>query len=149
MSKEQTISGLHLAKLMSGEFVVGRIMGMNLINVFIVRFNADSMTGSIQTSLSPYMAPLDHSLSHMISLDKVITITTPSAELTQKYIAAVTQMMAKMNEPTPSNIEKIDLEDTATEMKKAKISDIQGDKNDRPHAVPEHNNIPETETSEK
>ncbi len=148
MSKEQTISGLHLAKLVSGEFVVGRIMGMNLINVFIVRFNADSMTGSIQTSLSPYMAPLDHSLSHMISLDKAITITTPTTELTQKYIAAVTQIMSKMNEQQQKNdLKEINLEETATENRKQNQSEVQGADDDRQNELSEVENISEAENS--
>lgn len=158
-TQQQTVSGLHLAKLISGEFVLGRLMGMNLINVFIVRFNADSMTGSIGTSLSPYMAPLDHSLSHMISLDKAITVTTPNNDLTQKYINAVTQLMARMKQQTPesvpdkevSDLEKSieNLEATATEEKNPKVTQLHGEKDDGQNDISGETDTTKTEETKE
>ena len=101
------IEGLRVCKLVSGEFVIGRLVAMNLINFFLISFKANSLTGAITLNMSPYMAPLDNSLNHVMDLTKIMAIAQPTPEMVQQYvnsIASFVQAQKKaevQNEQTP------------------------------------------------
>lgn len=86
-----SIEGLRVCKLISGEFVIGRLVGMNLINFFTIIFNVNKLNGQLTNTLSPYMAPIEYSLSHVIDISKIMAITTPTVELVQLYVTTVTE----------------------------------------------------------
>jgi hypothetical protein len=82
---------LKLAKLTTREFVIGRLSQNLLINVFIINFKTDNLSGSVGINLVPYMAPLDNTLSPVISIDKAVCVLEPSQELAQQYILAASK----------------------------------------------------------
>ena len=86
---------LKLAKLTTREFVIGRLSQNLLINVFIINFKTDNLSGSIGLNLVPYMAPLDNTLSPVISIDKTICLIEPTQELAQQYILAASKYIAE------------------------------------------------------
>ena len=94
---------LQVAKLVSREFVIGRLNQNVLINVFIINFKADSISGQIGISLTPYMSPIDTSLSSVIGLDKTICMITPNQEITQQYIMAASKFIADVKREMENN----------------------------------------------
>lgn len=94
---------LQVAKLVSREFVIGRLNQNVLINVFVINFKADSISGQIGISLTPYMAPIDTSLSPVIGLDKTICMITPNQELTQQYIMVASKFIADVKREMETN----------------------------------------------
>ena len=83
------MDGLKVCKLISGEFVIGRITPNGLlVNIFLISFSANAVTGKVSSTLTPYMAPLNVDLSHMISADKIMCITDPIPELASQYVAS-------------------------------------------------------------
>ena len=94
---------LKLAKLTTREFVIGRLSQNLLINIFIINFKTDNLSGSIGINLIPYMAPLDNSLSPVIGLDKTICLIDPSPELTQQYILATSKFINEMKKDLENN----------------------------------------------
>lgn len=83
---------LKLAKLVSQEFIVGRLVGLYLMNVFVVKFT-NEWTGDSKIKLTPYFMPFDNSLNHPIHVDKIITVIDCPQQIAELYIQAVQQVI--------------------------------------------------------
>lgn len=92
MSQQQ--SGLKLCKLVTNEFIIGRIIENHIINCLLVTFTANPTTGKLVIKLIPYMSPLDNGLNHIIDFNKIISMTEPSIELIQNYVSVLTTFIS-------------------------------------------------------
>jgi len=77
---------IKVAKLITSEFIIGRIIENLLTNVLLIKFNINSVTGEVTKTLVPYMSPISSTIGHIISLDKVICMESASEELILSYI---------------------------------------------------------------
>ena len=77
---------IKVAKLVSGEFVIGSMMELNLTNVMLIRFNIDQKSGIINRTLLPYMSPLSDSLGKLITSDKIMAFDIAPQELQIQYL---------------------------------------------------------------
>lgn len=80
------MNNIKIAKLISSEFIIGRMIENILTNILLIKFNVNSITGEISKSLVPYMSPITTSIGHIISLDKVITLESASEDLIGIYV---------------------------------------------------------------
>ena len=97
------MEGLKIAKLVSGEFIVGRVYQQYLINIFLVSFNIDQKTGIFSTKLIPYMAPFDNTLNIMMPFDKIMGLVDAPQELITQYITVAANIIATQKESEQNN----------------------------------------------
>lgn len=90
--------GLKVAKLVSGEFIIGRIYDQYLINIFLISFNVDQRSGVVSTSLIPYMAPFDNGLKFMMPFEKIMAISDAPSNLINQYITSATSLINSQKE---------------------------------------------------
>ncbi len=88
---------IKIAKLVSGEFVIGNLLELNLTNVMLIRFSIDPKSGAITENLVPYMAPISDSLGKFISSDKVISFDDAPNNLQLKYLQYIKEIIDKAN----------------------------------------------------
>ena len=84
---------LKIAKLVSGEFVVGKFDNTSLTNVMLIRFNVNKATGQLIKELHPYMAPLTMALGRIISIEKVIVMEDAPPDIQSKYLETLQNML--------------------------------------------------------
>lgn len=92
---------IKIAKLISGEFVVGNQLDTNLTNVVLIRFDIDRVSGTVSTSLIPYMAPVLNVAAKLITFDKIMVMEDAPPDIQQRYLITISQMM-KPKEDTPN-----------------------------------------------
>lgn len=85
---------IKIAKLISGEFVVGNQLDMHLTNVMLVRFDIDRKTGMVNTSFIPYMAPLLNSVAKIITVDKIMASDDAPSEIQQQYFKTISSFVS-------------------------------------------------------
>lgn len=108
--------GLKLAKLISGEFVIGNVIKHSILtNVFKINISFDQNTGSPNINMVPYMHPLNLDVGLVISLDKCITITDPSEQISGLYVQHITEHIKKTQEQ-----ENVETKEVPTEEPKPK-----------------------------
>jgi hypothetical protein len=107
------MNNIKIAKLISSEFIIGRLVENILTNILLIKFNVNSLSGELSKSLIPYMSPLTTSIGHIISLDKVITMETASEELIGIYVNFLKSVLSAQEKRTEdaksdgiSNIDK-------------------------------------------
>jgi len=100
---------IKLAKLVSSEFIIGRLVENILTNILLIKFHINPTTGEISKVLTPYMAPLTTSIGHIISLDKIIVIESAPEELIIQYVNFLKSMISsqekKLEESKDQNAE--------------------------------------------
>lgn len=84
---------LKIAKLNTREFVLGRLSNNVLINVMLINFDRDSLSGNLGYHLVPYMSPLDLGIGTAIGMDKVVCCIDPSQAMVKKYISVMTEYL--------------------------------------------------------
>lgn len=96
--------GLQIAKLISGEMVVGSIVkGSILTNVFKLTITFDSTTGVPNINLLPYMHPISSEVGFIITMDKIITMIDPSEQIAGLYVQKLTEQIQKAKEAEEKN----------------------------------------------
>lgn len=100
------MEGLKVAKLVSGEFVIGRELsnGM-LVNVFKINISFDQITGQPNINIIPYMFPINSNLDYFIGLDKVICMDNADQKLQELYVQHITSILQNQTEQSVSNSE--------------------------------------------
>lgn len=83
------MEGLKIAKLTSGEFIIGRIVNCIFTNVFKLNTSFDQITGVPNVTLLPLMWPLSNNVNLIISMDKCICIDDPNDKVSQLYIDTI------------------------------------------------------------
>lgn len=77
---------LVLAKLVTSEFIIGRLNGTLITNPTLIQFNANPNTGNVTISLKPYLHPLSNTIGLLISMDKVIATESCNDEMARLYV---------------------------------------------------------------
>ena len=96
--------GLQIAKLISGEMVVGSVVkGSILTNVFKLTITFDSTTGVPNINLLPYMHPISSEVGFIITMDKIITMIDPSEQIAGLYVQKLTEQIQKAKEAEEKN----------------------------------------------
>jgi len=103
------MNNIKLAKLVSSEFIIGRLVENILTNILLIKFNINPTTGEVSKVFAPYMAPLTNSIGHVISLDKIIVIEPATDELIVQYVNFLKSILAlqekKLEESKDQNVE--------------------------------------------
>lgn len=94
------MNNIKVAKLISSEFIIGRLVENILTNILLIKFNVNSITGDLSKTLIPYMSPLTSSIGHIISIDKVITMETASEELIGIYVNFLKSILSAQEKRT-------------------------------------------------
>lgn len=79
-------NNIKIAKLVTGEFVIARLIENMLTNILLIKFNINQITGDVSKMLVPYMSPLSTSVGHIISFDKVMSIESATDDLIGAYV---------------------------------------------------------------
>jgi len=129
IKKRSDLKMIKIAKLVTGEFVIGQDESDSLVNVMIIRFNINQTTGEISRSLIPYMYPISPTLGKIISYDKVVSSIPADEMLSNEYINSIKIL-----------IENLKKSEEAQKQQNEKIGSKQG---------PIIENISETEEQDK
>lgn len=93
------MEGLKIAKLTSGEFIIGRVLESGYItNAFKININFDQNTGQPNLNIIPLMFPISNDLNFFISIDKVICMSSANEKLQELYINEVTKIIQAQQE---------------------------------------------------
>lgn len=108
------MEGLSVAKLVSGEFVIGRSLpnGM-LVNVFKINIVFDQISGQPNLQMLPYMFPINSNLDYFIGMDKVICMSTPGEKLQELYVQQITKILQEQNQQAQSAQQQVAQEEAA------------------------------------
>lgn len=87
---------IKVAKLVTGEFVIGNMMDLNLTNVMLIRFTVDQRTGIVTKTLLPYMTPISNSLGKVITSDKIITFEDAPKEIQVLYLQSMQEIISNV-----------------------------------------------------
>lgn len=87
---------IKVAKLVTGEFVIGNMMDFNLTNVMIVRFSVDQRSGIITKNLIPYMSPLSDSVGKLITSDKIVAFDDAPQDIQLTYLQSMQEIISNI-----------------------------------------------------
>lgn len=108
-------NSIKIAKLVSSEFIIGRVVENILTNILLIKFNVNSITGEVTKILAPYMAPLTTSIGHIISLDKTIVIESAPEELIIQYVNFLKNILAVQEKKLETNRDSLEQKDQNVE----------------------------------
>ncbi len=101
------MQGLKIAKLISGELVIGRFDNNILFNIMLITTNTNNITHKVSFSLTPYMSPFDLSINQIISADKIMAFCDCSLELAKEYIRILSEIIRLENDTVDENDSEI------------------------------------------
>lgn len=106
------MNGLKVAKLISGEFIIGQVHHGYIMNVMLVHFMADNKTGQIKRTVIPYMTPITDTVGLIVGFDKIIAVVDAPEDLITTYAAFMSQVLAqqKATSETPQMAESSNIE---------------------------------------
>ncbi len=85
---------IKVAKLVTGEFVVGNMIDFNLTNVMMIRFTIDQRSGTVTKNLIPYMSPISNSLGRLITSDKIVTFDDAPQDIQLIYLQNIQEIIS-------------------------------------------------------
>lgn len=86
-------SGLRVARLVTGENIIGRLEENFLVNVFRINISVDSNFGGTNLNLSPYMFPITPKLDYFIPINQCIIIDIAPENLSNLYVETITRIL--------------------------------------------------------
>lgn len=99
------MEGLKVAKLVSGEYIIGRELNTGLlVNVFKINISFDQLTGQPTMNIIPYMFPINNNLDYFIGLDKVICMSNPGDKLQELYVKQITKFLQEQAQLENENL---------------------------------------------
>jgi len=87
---------IKLAKLVSGEFVVGTAMDNCLTNVLKIQFSSNPIDGTMSRTLLPYMHPIVNNVGKLITYDKVILVQDAPLDIQKEYLLVMQQALKSL-----------------------------------------------------
>jgi len=86
------------AKLVSGEFIIGKHVDNVLTNVALVAFQSNPTTGEQKINLMPYMHPISSSLAKIITFEKIIYMEDAPKQLQISYLEMIKSIIQQGEE---------------------------------------------------
>lgn len=84
---------LKIAKLVSGEFVVGKYVDNYLSNIMLIHFSVNPKQGTVIKNLVPYMSPLSNSIGKLITNDKIIVVEDAPEDIQLQYLSMLQELI--------------------------------------------------------
>lgn len=94
---------LIVAKLVSKEFVVGRLIGNVITNPLQINFTASPDDGTVYPILKTLLSPLLYTMALTIPIDKTIVYAECPTELANKYVEAIQKSVTQETSNTENN----------------------------------------------